>query len=98
MPDSKRFERDPDEGSRPTVDNQENSALELSESETRPDESFPPFDDPANSPSPAGLRFNPQPRLITLLQRTPSTRGIPPSLRMPLRTSFLPVNSATASR
>ena len=39
MPDSKRFESDEVQGP---------------EREARPDESFPPFDDPANSPGPAG--------------------------------------------
>lgn len=53
MPDSKRFERDPAEGSRTVVDEQLKDSAASPEEERRPVEEFPPFDDPAFSAKPA---------------------------------------------
>jgi hypothetical protein len=60
MPDSERFERDPAEGSRSTVDRQlTDSAAKPSENGGVPAETFPSFDDPGNSPAPAGSPVKP---------------------------------------
>jgi hypothetical protein len=62
MPDTPRFERDPAEGSRSTVERQleQDKAPIASEEEARPDESFPPFDDPGGSPERAGAPVKPE--------------------------------------
>jgi len=78
MPDSKRFERDPADGSRSTVDRlEQSSSLEPSEGETGPEESFPPFDDPANSPAPAGPPAQPTARPSTAPSEDPIFAGHP---------------------
>ena len=60
MPDSKRFERDPAEGSRSTKEAEsQNTAPKPSENGGVPAETFPSFDDPANSPAPAGSPVRP---------------------------------------
>lgn len=60
MRDNEHLERDPAEGSRSTVDRQlTDSVVKPSENGGVPVETFPPFDDPANSPAPAGYPVKP---------------------------------------
>jgi hypothetical protein len=79
MPDRKRFERGPAEGSRSTTEKQleQRSAPEHSEDKAGPQESFPPFDDPANSPAPAGPAAKPTARPSTAPSEDPIFAGHP---------------------
>lgn len=70
MPESKRFERDPAEGSRSTVDKQLKDVSLSPEEDRRPKEEFPPFDDPAFSPRPAQSPAQPAGKVRNDIQLT----------------------------